>query len=432
MSYLFRPGQQLIPVGNPPAHMDSLPGYNTDSDNEVRDDDCITDPRWNSAANMPQDVVDDILYQDAETTRDIEPEIPLPPETKRISIDLQSLRLEKLAIPLIATCNKLCPHPGPQFNLLPLSDRSAFISMIISASILPPLEYLAQFTLIDLTSMYCLLIDSFHDELISFNINSDNPVHLSWMLRARGFSLIYGTNQLVNSNYGYNMAPIAMDILVHECFHLRRLFRIFISDVMALSASSVSSSAQLPIYFEPLSDTHRERLFGADSGLCSDFLNYIQQSFSDPRWNLSQLSTDHFAHCRLVKVSQLVQYPELFDYSYFGRLPMVLLPLVWYILYLDFYRTLSSAALLSVDNISQWLCYARAYTDWSQKIAFDQLTVLSPPHFFRYSRIVSTVVHLLYFYSDFLSDPFQTTPPRSPDANLFLHPAVSLERAVDI
>ena len=61
---------------------------------------------------------------------------------------------------------------------------------------------------------------------------------------------------------------------------------------------------------------------------------------------------------------------------------MVLLPVIWYILYLDLYRALSSAALLSVDNVSHWLCYARAYTDWSQKVAFYQLHVLSTPAFF--------------------------------------------------
>ena len=96
MSFLFRPGQQLVPIGNPPSHMDSLPGYNTDSDNEVHDDYCITDSfRWNSSANMLQEVVDAILYEDAETTRNIEPEIYLPPETKRLSFDITTPRLEQ-------------------------------------------------------------------------------------------------------------------------------------------------------------------------------------------------------------------------------------------------------------------------------------------------------------------------------------------------
>ena len=70
MSFLYRPGQQLIRIRNPPAHIESLPGYNTDSDNEVHDDDCIPDSNRNYTANMPQDDVDAILYEDAEMTRD--------------------------------------------------------------------------------------------------------------------------------------------------------------------------------------------------------------------------------------------------------------------------------------------------------------------------------------------------------------------------
>ena len=257
-----------------------LPGYNTDSDNDVSD--FIPDPHWNYSANMPQDEVDGILDEDAEMTRFLEPQIPLPPETKRLSVTLLSCRLKKLAIPMIAACNNICPHPGSQFDQLPLSDRSAFISMIISAPFLPPLEYFAQFTLIDLTSMYCLLLDSFKADLIAFNINVDNPVHLSWMLRARGFSVTYGTSHLVNYNHGYTVAPIPMDVIVHDLINLRRLFRIFISDVLTLSVSD-TSFAQLPLYFEPLSDTHREHLFGSTSGICSDFLRCIQHCIPDPR-----------------------------------------------------------------------------------------------------------------------------------------------------
>jgi hypothetical protein len=42
MSFIYRPGQQLIRIRDPPAHLDSLPGYNSDSDNDVNDDYCIT------------------------------------------------------------------------------------------------------------------------------------------------------------------------------------------------------------------------------------------------------------------------------------------------------------------------------------------------------------------------------------------------------
>ena len=92
MSFMFRPGLQLISVDETSSHLERLPGYNTDSDNDGPDKDFISNPHWNYEANMPHEVYEDILYQDAEMTRDQEPSIPLPPETKRISIDFQSLR----------------------------------------------------------------------------------------------------------------------------------------------------------------------------------------------------------------------------------------------------------------------------------------------------------------------------------------------------
>ena len=99
MSFIFRLGQQLISVDESSSYLERLPGYNTDYDNDGPDDDFIPNPHWNYEANMPQEVYEDILYQDAEMTRDQEPAIPLPVETKRISIDFQSLQLKKLAIP---------------------------------------------------------------------------------------------------------------------------------------------------------------------------------------------------------------------------------------------------------------------------------------------------------------------------------------------
>jgi len=77
-------------------------------------------------------------------------------------------------------------------------------------------------------------------------------------------------------------------------------------------------------------------------------------------------------HRRLVQVHHLVQYPDLFEYSYFSKIPVVIFPLILHILYLDFYRALSSAALLNEDSVAHWLCYARGYTDWSKRIAYDQ------------------------------------------------------------
>jgi len=94
MSFLFCPGQQLIRIRTPLLLMDSLPGDNTDSDNEVNDDYCITDSScWNSSANMPQEFVDAILDENAETTRNIEPDTYLPPETKRLTFDITNPRL---------------------------------------------------------------------------------------------------------------------------------------------------------------------------------------------------------------------------------------------------------------------------------------------------------------------------------------------------
>ena len=145
MSFTFRLGQQLGRIQTPPIHQDDfidLPGYNTDSDNDVSD--YLPDPDWNYY--MPQADVESILAEDAHETRFREPQIPLPPETKRLSVTFPIRNLKKLAMPMIAACNTVCPHPGPKFNKLPSSDRSDFLSLIISAPILPPLEYFAQFT----------------------------------------------------------------------------------------------------------------------------------------------------------------------------------------------------------------------------------------------------------------------------------------------
>jgi hypothetical protein len=113
----------------------------------------------------------------------------------------------------------------------------------------------------------------------------------------------------------------------------------------------------------------------------------------------------------------LVQFPAIFDYSYFSKIPVISLSLIWRIFYVDFFRALSTAALLNEDNVTHWLCFARGFTDWSHKIAFDQLKFFCPTDFFRNS-IASSIVHLLYFYADFLLDPFQATPLRSPDHSL--------------
>jgi hypothetical protein len=110
--------------------------------------------------------------------RDQSAELRLPKEAIRTFMDLQQFPLQKLAVPLIAAFNKVCPHPGNHFKLITPPDRLAFVSMITSASILPTLEYFVQFSISDLISIYCTLIDTFTAELISFNILPDNNVHL--------------------------------------------------------------------------------------------------------------------------------------------------------------------------------------------------------------------------------------------------------------
>jgi hypothetical protein len=72
------------------------------------------------------------------------------------------------------------------------------------------------------------------------------------MLRVRSFNLKYGTDGLMNANYGYNIAQQPIDVVVHNFFHLKRSFRVFIADILLIHETSAQSSAQLPIYFVPL------------------------------------------------------------------------------------------------------------------------------------------------------------------------------------
>ena len=77
--------------------------------------------------------------------------------------------------------------------------------------------------------------------------------------------------------------------------------------------------AQLPVFSEPLSVDQLHRLFSDEGGLCSEFLIYLQQYISQPNWNLSNFSTAHFSTRRFLQVHQLVQFPDIFDYSYFSK-----------------------------------------------------------------------------------------------------------------
>ena len=185
----------------------------------------------------------------------------------------------------------------------------------------------------------------FTAESILFKILPDNDVHLNWILRARGFSLQYGTSNLSNQNYGYNMAPKPINIVIYEFFNLRRSFRVFISNILTIHGSSASSMAQLPVFSEPLSADQLHRLFTAEGGLYSEFLLYLQQYISQPDWNLSTFSAAHFATRSFLQIHHLVQFPDIFDYSYFSKIPVTTLPLIWHMLYVNFFRVLSTAAL---------------------------------------------------------------------------------------
>ena len=176
-----------------PIFVDDQSYNHDDSGNDLDADAALSDPNWNYAQNMPQSVYADIEELYIQNIQDQAAELRLPNAATRIYMDLQDFPLQKLAVPLITAFHKVCPHPGNQFIFVTPPERLAFVSMITSALILPPLEYFFQFSLSDLTSIYCTNIDSFTAELISFNILPENEVHFNWMFRARDYSVQYGT-----------------------------------------------------------------------------------------------------------------------------------------------------------------------------------------------------------------------------------------------
>jgi hypothetical protein len=188
-SFIFRPGNCLY-------HDDDISSRpsNTFRYPDERDLDTKSVPR----SDIPHHLVVDLEELAKLNIRDQSAQLHLPTEASIVSIDLQQFALQKVALPLIAEFNKVCPHPGNHFNFVTQPERLQFVSMITTAPILPTLEYFVQFSVSDLMSIYCTLIDEFTAELLSFNIFPDNDVHLTWMLRARGFSLQYGLSHLSN------------------------------------------------------------------------------------------------------------------------------------------------------------------------------------------------------------------------------------------
>jgi len=160
--FFFRPGKRLVSddeVSSRPVFVDDQSYNHDDSDIDLDTD-----------ADLPAHIVVDLEELNKQNIRDQEVELRLPPVAKRLSMDLQQIPLQKLAVPLIAAFNKVCPHTGNQFKFVTPQERLAFASMITSASILPTLEYFLQFSISDLTSIYRTLIDTFTEELISFHI----------------------------------------------------------------------------------------------------------------------------------------------------------------------------------------------------------------------------------------------------------------------
>ena len=75
---------------------------------------------------MTQSVYADIEELNKQNIRDQAAEIRLLNEATRISMDLKSFPLQKLADPFIEVFNKVCPHPGNHFNFVTPSERLAF------------------------------------------------------------------------------------------------------------------------------------------------------------------------------------------------------------------------------------------------------------------------------------------------------------------
>jgi len=79
--------------------------------------------------------------------------------------------------------------------------------------------------------------------------NLFDEVHIEWMLRVRGFNLRYGILHLANKIYGYNVAQQSIDAVIHNFFHLKRSFHVFIADILLIYETSAHSSGQLPTFF---------------------------------------------------------------------------------------------------------------------------------------------------------------------------------------
>jgi len=100
-----------------------------------------------------------------------------------------------------------------------------------------------------------------------------------------------------------------------------------------------------------------------------------------------------------------------------SNIPIASFSFLWATIYDEIYSALSKSGKLDTEDVAYWLNYARGYVDPSQCIVFKQLTPFCPPQFFD-DEFVSPILHLLYFFSKFLSAPTKR-PPISPGRHLF-------------
>ena len=129
-----------------------------------------------------------------------------------------------------------------------------------------------------------------------------------WMLRARGVSALNGIQHLVNENNDYNVAKESIDVTITFDDYSGGLYLMF--------EHFMISRLNLLLNFRLITSLFLWKMYSIYS-LMASVLNFstFSNSFSTrPAWNLSHFLTDHFSHCRLVRVHQLVQLHHLFYY----------------------------------------------------------------------------------------------------------------------
>ena len=111
-SFIFRPGNRLSSDDEfsfYPISTDN-PRYPNNHDSDLDQDTKFTEP------DLPQHLVVDLEESAKLNIRDQSAQLRLPKVASTVSMDHQQFPLQKLALPLIAEFNKVCPHPGNQFK----------------------------------------------------------------------------------------------------------------------------------------------------------------------------------------------------------------------------------------------------------------------------------------------------------------------------